>query len=683
MAEFDASGAKAAGYSDVEITKIQKGITDARAAGHSDSDISNFLARTGGRVTPTDVPDTRGKARSLEAPPTTEGPGFPRTGADLAKNMAGPGPGELTNDPYGPPGERTNAQPSWLDSLFGGVSHGVGKLLHGQARIGARMGSEPSQPGAESEITPQRLQQVDTTARQHEEAYQASPEKQAHPYVAGAGEIAGETAGLLAEGGPLTSLATAPARAAPRWLMNLGLGTAGALATPKGDEGMDPASQLKRGAAGLVGAAAGTAVGEVGSKLINAFVGRTAGDADVQGIYRRVIKPSRSGKDSLTDVQNHDRQIVNTFDDIIKTRKAEAQATGAQPQYPKSMKEYLEAQNQQVRSMFQEYDAKKAGAQAGTSAQPNPHLFNPFRATGVAVQEASNWVKQAERDLLALRAPGAPVHGGTQIAEGRLRQAVAELRKAQQAHGAVTEMMHKPYVDLSSVSNDLRKMAQESRFADLNPGTASAINGEADRLSQRGFYGLSEAQNNIAALNKSLDAYYLNPNPAASSKAVSDAHLAGALRQKLDETITNLTGPGYAALKKRYGDARQIEKQIAAAYQREGNKIEGGIGSIFADLFATAHGIKGIATLDPHALSAGLAAKGAQWMMKHLRDPNRAIQKLFIERAYEPGRARQLIGAMGRQQPMAYSIVGGQLGAEYQPNKARDTRDPRVPSAGQ
>ncbi len=272
------------------------------------------------------------------------------------------------------------------------------------------------------------------------------------------------------------------------------------------------------------------------------------------------------------------------------------------------------------------------------------------------------------------------MHGGTQIAEGRLRQAVAELRKAQQAHGAVTDMMHKPYVDLSSVSNDLRKISQESRFADLSPGTAGAIEGEADRLAQRGFYGLSEAQNNIAALNKSLEAYYRNPNPAASSKAVSDAHLAGALRQKLDDTITNLTGPGYAALKKRYGAARQIEKEVATAYQREAKKIEGGIGGIFADLFATAHGIKGVVTLDPHALATGLASKGAQWMMKHLRDPNRAIQKLFIERAYEPGRARQLIGAMGRQQPLSYSIVGGQLGAEYQ--RKPEQRDPRVPSAG-
>ncbi len=633
----------------------------------------------GGPAAPATVPQA----------PTTEGRGFPRTGADVARNMAGPKPGELTNDPYSEPGERANTQPGWLDSLFSGVSHGVGNVLHGGARIGARM-AEAGPEGQAGDMgggfglgvgLPRgTIEKVDTLARQREQTYQASPEKKAHPYWAGGGEIAGETAGVLAEGGPL-SFASAPARAAPRWLMNLGLGTAGALAVPKGDEGMDPASQAKRGAGGLVGAAAGTALGEGASKLISSFIGRTAGDADVQSVYRRVIKPSMSGKDSLPDVQNHDRQIVNTFDDIIKTRKAEAQATGAQPQYPKSMGEYLEAQNQQVRSLFQEYDAKKSGAQAGASTQPNPHLFAPFRATGSAVHEASNWVKQAERDLLALRAPGAPVHGGTQIAEGRLRQAVAELRKAQQTHGAVTDMMHKPYVDLSSVSNDLRKISQESRFADLSPGTANAIEGEADRLAQRGFYGLSEAQNNIAALNKSLEAYYRNPNPSASSKAVSDAHLAGALRQKLDDTITNLTGPGYAALKKRYGAARQTEKEVAAAYQREAKKIEGGIGGIFADLFATAHGIKGIVTLDPHALASGLAAKSAQWMMKHLRDPNRAIQKLFIERAYEPGRARQLIGAMGRQQPRAGTLIGGQLGAEFQRKPER--RDPRVPSAGQ
>lgn len=49
MAEFDASAAKAAGYSDAEIARVQQGIASARAAGYSDDEIGKFLASGSGR----------------------------------------------------------------------------------------------------------------------------------------------------------------------------------------------------------------------------------------------------------------------------------------------------------------------------------------------------------------------------------------------------------------------------------------------------------------------------------------------------------------------------------------------------------------------------------------------------------------------------------------------------------
>ena len=43
MAEFDAKAARAAGYSDADVEKIQQGIAAARAAGYSDAEIGTFL----------------------------------------------------------------------------------------------------------------------------------------------------------------------------------------------------------------------------------------------------------------------------------------------------------------------------------------------------------------------------------------------------------------------------------------------------------------------------------------------------------------------------------------------------------------------------------------------------------------------------------------------------------------
>ncbi len=379
MAEFDAAAAKSAGYSDAEIVKVQKGITDARAAGHSDADISQFfLAKTGGRVAPAAAPTDQ---------PTTEGRGFPRTGADLMKNMAGPGPGELTNDPYSEPGERANTQPSWLDSLFASAGHGIGDVIHGGARIGARMG-EATDSGFGPEVPKGTTERVDTIARQREQAYQASPEVKAHPYVSMAGKIAGETMGLLAEGGPMAL--AAPARAVPRWLMNLGLGTAGALATPKGDEGMDPTSQAKRAAGGLVGGAVGTAVGEAAGSLFS----RAIAASDPQKVvdaFRRVMKP-RIGRTTETQITSKDTQILGAMDEIIR-RNPNAAAD------PSALRDFTSQLGENKTAVFNEMDAMAQSAADQQLSRPNPHMGTAFSQSGVVAQQAGNAVRDAQNRL--------------------------------------------------------------------------------------------------------------------------------------------------------------------------------------------------------------------------------------------------------------------------------------------
>ncbi len=245
--------------------------------------------------------------------------------------------------------------------------------------------------------------------------------------------------------------------------------------------------------------------------------------------------------------------------------------------------------------------------------------------------------------------------------------------------------MYRPYIDLAPISAELRSLARETRFQDLAPDVAQGINGLASRLEKRGFWGLKETQDNLAAINNRLSAFYKNPPPAASSRAIADAQMAGALRRAMDSTIESLEAPGYQALRLRYGAIREVEKDVTRAFEREANKVPGGIGGIFADLFATEQGLKAAFTLDPHALTAALATRGARQLLKKMNDPNRAVRLMFQERrrSFAPPSPFGRFAPAGRGAPRAGALVGGQMGAEATRDRRPPDRVPRVPSAGQ
>lgn len=78
MANFDAKAAKAAGYSDEEIAKVQQGISAAKTAGYSDQEIQEFLggAPSTSSAPQTSPPSSQGQIPPVPAstPPLTQAP---------------------------------------------------------------------------------------------------------------------------------------------------------------------------------------------------------------------------------------------------------------------------------------------------------------------------------------------------------------------------------------------------------------------------------------------------------------------------------------------------------------------------------------------------------------------------------------------------------------------------------
>jgi hypothetical protein len=577
------------------------------------------------------------------------------------------------------------------DPVYGTVQ-GAAHLGQPEAQILATMGSAGGpQEKLPPQITQQGVEDLDRSIQQREQRYEGARQSTqpgqpvgtdwariggniASPVTLGIGGMAGKAA-LAAP-----SLA---GRLMPSILGGAAMGAAEPVTRATRPEPLVPGGalklsdqakptyggeKLKQIGFGGIGGLAGGVVGEGAGKLISSLVGHNeAGIRDATiAAYRTLIKPGRGQRSMETQLKTQDRQILGAVDQIIQQRKAAT--PGQSPQLPQSLREFTEALDENKRFSFQQYDLKKQEASAQTLTESNPHLVPTFERTGVAVQEAMDAVKDAQRGLALTNLP--QNQSGRFIAEQRMQAATQLLQRAQQQHSAVKEMMGKPYVDLTPLVDRLKGMASDARFADWSPVAQQQIQAEASRLQKRGFYGLTETQDVLQSLNAKLSAFYRNPTPSDATKAVADAEMAGMLRQQLDEAITNLSGPGYSALKQQYANARQIEREVVAAYQREANKIPGGIGGVFADLWATEAGLKAVMTLNPHALGTALAAKGAKALLTRLRSPNRAVARLFAQRAgsMEPESGAQQAGrAIAPYAAPVGGFAGSQVGAQSYP----------------
>lgn len=203
-------------------------------------------------------------------------------------------------------------------------------------------------------------------------------------------------------------------------------------------------------------------------------------------------------------------------------------------------------------------------------------------------------------------------------------------------------------VNMEPVAQMLRSIQSEPGIRTVASDVIPGLQKMADNFEREGYLSPSETQNVIETLNHQLIGYYRG-GEQDFVKGVKLAPIATMLRKQLDEAVMSATGPGYQVLRNRYGALRSVEDDIAKATQREANRRYPGLLGEFADTAASAEVLRGIVTLNPHAVMHAGAIKAAQKMVRYMHGPNRAIERMFARRiATEtpPSPLRQFTGSL-------------------------------------
>lgn len=185
-------------------------------------------------------------------------------------------------------------------------------------------------------------------------------------------------------------------------------------------------------------------------------------------------------------------------------------------------------------------------------------------------------------------------------------------------------------VPLVPVVSELEKVAGDRVLQVLHPEVADSAASVAERFKTQGAFSPEEAQRAIEILNTDLEAYYKNPTYDTASRAAVSAMVANKLRSGLDHVIESAVAPGYQELKNQYGALRAIENDVLHRAVVEGRKTTGGgvIGN-FYDIVSAEELVRGVITLNPHAVATGAGIKSVGLITRYLRDPNRAVKRLF------------------------------------------------------
>lgn len=183
-------------------------------------------------------------------------------------------------------------------------------------------------------------------------------------------------------------------------------------------------------------------------------------------------------------------------------------------------------------------------------------------------------------------------------------------------------------VDLKPIVNELDTVINNKALSLTNPKAVEYAALAKKRYQAFDNLDAETAQQVIQNYNKSLEAFYKNPNYETASNAAIDAMIANRIRQSLDEGITGLTGEAYGALKKQYGSLKAIEQDVLRAAMREAKRDGKGLID-YTDIFSGGDIVNGILTMSPGLIAKGATQKAIASFYKYLKNPNRAIENIF------------------------------------------------------
>jgi hypothetical protein len=192
---------------------------------------------------------------------------------------------------------------------------------------------------------------------------------------------------------------------------------------------------------------------------------------------------------------------------------------------------------------------------------------------------------------------------------------------------------------LEVIANDVSYEPSQRAYAQKMIDDVSELHGQSPEV----------IESRIAKLNKGLQPFYASRSSALDAEI--DAGVASAMREELDNKITNAVGEGYQDLKNKYGSLKSIENEVAKRALVMARKAPKGFFDV-ADIFNAGETALGVVTGHPELILKAAVQHGGKEYIKHINNPDRFIKKMFNE-AYKT--------VPSKSEPSLLDIVNGTI----------------------
>lgn len=214
-------------------------------------------------------------------------------------------------------------------------------------------------------------------------------------------------------------------------------------------------------------------------------------------------------------------------------------------------------------------------------------------------------------------------HELLQVAEQRKKEIFQQYDAMKQAAGEQGAMVDNAPI-ISKLKTLIKTKTISPQQLKLNDDVAERIK----LLENHGPLTASEAQQEIANLNSLLNNKKMTPLYSDIGKLHVDAIIATELRNGLDAAITKEVGPGYKALKAKYGAWTTIEDDVAHRVNQLAGKAPRTIFDL-SDVWTGYHVMYGALTGNLPAMGSGVWAAITKKRLNLLNSPNKAIETMF------------------------------------------------------
>jgi hypothetical protein len=225
-------------------------------------------------------------------------------------------------------------------------------------------------------------------------------------------------------------------------------------------------------------------------------------------------------------------------------------------------------------------------------------------------------------------------------------------------------------VDTTPVAAKIRQTLSD-RQIEQQPGRSNKVWSTADSYSNREM-PLQEIEDRVRELNnetRAIEARYLTDKRAAKLSPANSAKFAerDGLRQLLLSKLDEMSGPGAAELRKRYGALNSLEDVVSRRIPVAQRAAPNSLPSVLAKAYAAGKVARGVFTFNPADILEGGVSLLSQRKSAMLNDPDYLTQLAFRKTQARP--PATIRGQVVQPPPSPLTGIAGMLprGAYEQP----------------